>query len=53
MHGTKNTPMFPKGVIFEGVSTEPMYIRGPSGALDLMMPTLDRFFGLSDLFPNN
>ncbi len=38
--------MFPDGLIYEGVSPEPQNIRGPSAALDLMMPTLDRFFAL-------
>jgi indoleamine 2,3-dioxygenase len=40
--------MFPDGLIYEGVSTEPNFIRGPSAALDLMMPTLDRLFSLQD-----
>ena len=48
MSGTKGTPMFPDGLIYEGVSSEPIFCRGPSAALDLMMPTLDRFFSLQD-----
>jgi indoleamine 2,3-dioxygenase len=34
--GTKNQPMFPKGVIYEGVSKTPQYFRGESGANDSM-----------------
>jgi hypothetical protein len=29
--------MFPNGVIYEGVSTEPQYFRGESGANDSMV----------------
>lgn len=32
--GTKNQPMFPRGVIYEGVSEEPHFFRGESGAND-------------------
>ena len=39
--GTKNQPMFPKGVIYEGVSDEPYFLRGESGANDNIIPTLD------------
>lgn len=49
--GTKDQPMFPKGVIYEGVSTEPQVYRGESGANDSIIPTCDSLFGLH--FPNN
>ena len=39
--GTKNQPMFPKGVIYEGVSGEPYFLWGESGADDNIIPTLD------------
>ena len=39
--GIKNQPMFPNGVIYEGVSEEPLYYRGESGANDSIIPTLD------------
>src|SRR4051794_673785 len=38
IYGTKNQPQFPRGVIYEGVSTEPMFHRGESGANDSMVP---------------
>ncbi len=38
--------MFPDGCIHEGVSNDPIFTRGPSAALDLMMPSLDRLFAL-------
>jgi indoleamine 2,3-dioxygenase len=39
--GIKNQPMFPNGVIYEGVSDEPRFYRGESGANDSIIPTLD------------
>jgi indoleamine 2,3-dioxygenase len=53
MSGCKNNTIFPNGVIFEGVSDEPQFIRGPSAAQDLTVPILDTFLGISDNFPNN
>ena len=35
--GIANQTMFPKGVIYEGVSTNPQYFRGESGANDSMV----------------
>jgi indoleamine 2,3-dioxygenase len=35
--GIANQTMFPNGVVYEGVSTEPMYFRGESGANDSMV----------------
>lgn len=51
MSGANNSVQFPKGIIFEGVSDEPKFIRGSGAALDLTMPILDTFLGLSDSFP--
>ena len=36
--------MFPHGVIYEGVSDEPQFFRGASGANDSIVPTLDNLF---------
>jgi len=33
--------MFPNGVIYEGVSDTPFFLRGESGANDSIIPTLD------------
>lgn len=38
--------MFADGLVYEGVSEKAQFFRGPSAALDLMMPTLDRLFWL-------
>ena len=43
MFGCKDTPQFPNGVFFSGVN-EWKQMRGPSGALDLIVPLLDTFF---------
>ena len=45
--GTKNQPMFPKGVIYEGVSEEPYFLRGESGANDSIVPTVDNFLEIT------
>lgn len=39
--GITNQSMFPNGVVYEGVKTEPMYFRGESGANDSIIPLLD------------
>ncbi|EPS40410.1 hypothetical protein H072_5774 [Dactylellina haptotyla CBS 200.50] len=41
--GIHSQPMFPDGVIYEGVSKEPMKFRGESGANDSMIPLVDNF----------
>lgn len=51
--GTKNQPMFPNGVIYEGVSDEPQFYRGESGANDTIIPTIDNLMELTDRMPNN
>eukprot|EP01031_Cornospumella_fuschlensis_P028530 gene28530-34440_t len=51
--GTKSQPMFPKGVIYEGVSNEPTFFRGESGANDTIIPTLDNLLQLTERMPNN
>lgn len=45
--------MFPNGVIFEGVSEDPQYYRGETGAQDSIIPSCDNFLQLSRRYPNN
>ncbi|PVU89652.1 hypothetical protein BB561_005246 [Smittium simulii] len=52
--GTKNQPMFPNGVVYEGCAdTSPRSYRGESGANDSMVPLSDNLFELSSSMPNN
>lgn len=41
--GTENKELFPNGVVYEGVSQEPLKFRGSSAANDSLIPTLDNF----------
>ena len=45
--------MFPNGVIYEGVSADPYFFRGESGANDSMIPLLDNLFELIGKMPDN
>ncbi|CAG8438240.1 3341_t:CDS:10 [Ambispora gerdemannii] len=51
--GSKNQPMFPNGVIYEGVSDKPLYYRGESGANDSMIPCMDNLLQITAQMPNN
>lgn len=51
--GTKNQPMFPRGVIYEDCYEEPQYFRGESGANDTIIPTCDNLLQLTGMMPNN
>lgn len=51
--GTKNQPMFPNGVVYEGVSEEGTQYRGESGANDSMIPTLDNLLQVTENMPPN
>ena len=51
--GVRNNPALPNGVLFEGVSDERFFFRGSSGANDLTMPFVDRFFQLHQIFPRS
>ena len=51
--GIKNQPMFPNGVVYQGVSEEPRFYRGPSGANDLTIPTLDNVFEVTSQMKKN
>ncbi|GBB92079.1 hypothetical protein RclHR1_01960029 [Rhizophagus clarus] len=51
--GSKNQPMFPNGVIYEGVSEKPLFYRGESGANDSMIPCMDNLLQITSKLPNN
>ncbi|GMK57446.1 hypothetical protein CspeluHIS016_0402800 [Cutaneotrichosporon spelunceum] len=51
--GTKNQPMFPNGVMYEGVSDEPFKMRGESGANDSMVPLGDNLLEITSKMPVN
>ncbi|RKP06961.1 hypothetical protein THASP1DRAFT_35029 [Thamnocephalis sphaerospora] len=51
--GTKNQPMFPNGVLYEGVSDQPFKMRGESGANDSMVPLGDNLLELTAHMPSN
>ncbi|KAJ3409419.1 hypothetical protein HDV05_004440 [Chytridiales sp. JEL 0842] len=51
--GTKNQPMFPRGVIYEGVTDQATFYRGESGANDSIVPTLDNFLQVTERMPSN
>lgn len=46
-----NNPMFPKGVVYEGVSDEPQFHRGESGANDSLIPMLDNLLEVTASLP--
>lgn len=45
--GITSQSMFPHGVIYEGVSEEPLSFRGESGANDSMVPLCDNLLNIS------
>lgn len=45
--------MFPDGVIYEGVSEQPVSHRGESGANDSMVPLGDNLLQITELMPEN
>jgi indoleamine 2,3-dioxygenase len=51
--GTYNQPMFPNGVIYEGVSPEPVQYRGASGAMDSLVPAIDNILQVTEMLPDN
>ncbi|EAR86314.2 indoleamine 2,3-dioxygenase family protein (macronuclear) [Tetrahymena thermophila SB210] len=53
MMGIKSQPMFPKGVVYEGVSKEPTFYRGVSAANDSIIPTIDNLLELTNNLPDN
>ena len=48
-----NDEIFGDGVIYEGVSEEPVQYRGQTGAQDNIIPTADIFTGVIDYYPQN
>ena len=48
-----NDEIFGDGVIYEGVSEEPVQYRGQTGAQDNIIPTADIFTGVIDYYPKN
>ncbi|MCJ1378972.1 hypothetical protein MMC17_002071 [Xylographa soralifera] len=44
--GITSQSMFPNGVVYEGVSDEPMSFRGESGANDSMIPLMDNLLAI-------
>ncbi|MCJ1316776.1 hypothetical protein MMC15_002097 [Xylographa vitiligo] len=44
--GITSQSMFPDGVVYEGVSDEPMSFRGESGANDSMIPLMDNLLAI-------
>ena len=52
--GTKNQPMFPRGVIYEECyDGEAQFYRGESGANDSIIPTCDNLLQLTGMMPTN
>lgn len=49
----KMNAMFPEGVVYEGVSDEPQFYRGESGANDSIVPTGDNLLEITAHMPNN
>ncbi len=47
IHGWKNNPSLPQGMIYEGVSTEAKFYRGETGAQSGIVPVLDAVFGIT------
>ena len=48
-----NDEIFGDGVIYEGISEEPVQYRGQTGAQDNIIPTADIFTGVIDYYPSN
>ena len=48
IHGWKNHPEFPNGLIYEGVyKNQPQSFRGETGAQSAIIPSMDAFFGIT------
>ena len=46
MSGWKNNPALPKGLIYEGVSTEPVQLYGETGAQSSILHSFDATLGI-------
>ncbi|KAK9761645.1 hypothetical protein K7432_013307 [Basidiobolus ranarum] len=51
--GSKSQPMFPNGILYEGVHDKPLHFRGESGANDSMIPLADNLLELTSNMPTN
>ncbi|KAK9765080.1 hypothetical protein K7432_006886 [Basidiobolus ranarum] len=51
--GSKNQPMFPNGILYEGVDDKPFHFRGESGANDSMIPLADNLLEITSSMPIN
>ncbi len=51
--GIQGNSMFPNGVIYRGVDSNPRFYRGASGANDCIMPTVDHLLEITKFFPEN
>lgn len=49
----KMNAMFPRGVVYEGVSDQPQFYRGESGANDSIVPTADNLLEITAHMPSN
>lgn len=48
IHGSKNNPALPKGLIYENCfDNQPQFFRGETGAQSSIIPSLDRFLGIT------
>lgn len=46
IHGWKNNPALPEGLIYEGVDDRAYFYRGETGAQSTIIPVLDALFGI-------
>lgn len=46
IHGWKDNPALPNGLIYEGVSEKPLFLKGETGAQSSIIPCLDALFGV-------
>ena len=53
MGSKDNEEIFGNGVVYEGISTEPLVFRGQTGAQDDIIPTVDIFTQLIKYYPDN
>ena len=47
IHGWKNNPALPDGLIYEGVDDTPRQFRGETGAQSAIIPVMDALFGIA------
>ncbi|MDX1902149.1 MAG: hypothetical protein SFW66_09155 [Gammaproteobacteria bacterium] len=47
IHGWKNNPALPNGLVYEGVDSTPQFFRGETGAQSTIIPSLDATLGIT------